>query len=805
MPTISVRAPKDLSSKAIKQLLVAGLAEQDFEMESCFNIETEAVKIAIDAVQSAKIGKIATKHNIVLSDVASRIIYAQHKLCAKKSKKEKPNYTLDELMKESALEKRPGQSDATGLMRSALTGKSILMLESPTGSGKTLAELCAAVDAVNRNTQELVVIAVPTVQLMHQVESEYAKIQKLLKGNAPSIGYIVGSDKFVSVDALNAILDDVCNSEFIEPAQKWLRSAKLKANKVETGSCVSALPFQSQELYKEVPGIPPCCIDSSTDADDLGKLAYRAQFDRARDVNILVVTHSMLALDTKLKRIRAMRLAKENGEGAAQVRALHNVLVESGAAAEKDFYVYLNQIHSSYATLDGILPLFNRLIVDEAHLLEQSFSMMTSDDLSLYAIIRNPSLSVAAKTELKKLFDKLVQIGENRSDNGYLKLESGTDAMDVLIAMSDLLSKAKKKDEVIKKSAAILKSIIKNIGTKGFLATIDYSPVYIYPRVRCGATSVFMYMQFLWESVKSAAVVSATLLLPSMKDGWSASYTSMLLAVPKNREIQAIITSSEWLTSPVTVFVADKITRASASYPKNRLWLQPPSIPKIPSAEQQKAFDADHASWIKELSPMIKNIIETSQGGTLILLPSFKLSEEIGSELETYSNRLVVANKKTLQKEQFQKFMDIHRAGHKPIWLAVGGAWTGLNLVDDTEAQHDLLLTDLIIPRFPMRMNRSITHAMRVALLGWNMETNEVLMLLKQGIGRLVRREGIAHNRRIFILDSRFHDVSKFAILQNGIKKLLSSYKKPVMLQPICQPFDSCESEAGAPRASGDA
>ena len=50
-------------------------------------------------------------------------------------------------------------------------------------------------------------------------------------------------------------------------------------------------------------------------------------------------------------------------------------------------------------------------------------------------------------------------------------------------------------------------------------------------------------------------------------------------------------------------------------------------------------------------------------------------------------------------------------AGHRPIWVATGGAWTGRDLRDRSvpgdRAGDDLLLTDMVIPALPFGTDRS--------------------------------------------------------------------------------------------------
>lgn len=769
MPTIAVRIPKDLTPKEAKALLSQAL-DQRIDPSPIGLVQTSSGKIAVDAVQLAKLERLSKTQagNLTPQDIASRLIQSMHHAMQRAAARGVMEQTLDKVIASGAIKHRPGQSDAAITMRTTLTSEGVLMLEAPTGVGKTMAELCAAVDALNHNPEELIVIAVPAIHLMHQIENEYAVIQSVLADEAPDIGYIIGRDKFVSVDALKVIIADPENASFIQASELWLRSAK------KTGESISHMSYQAHALYEAVPGIPPCTIDSGTSEEDPGMLAYRAQFIRAKSVGILVVTHSMLALDTKMKRIKAMQEAKKNGESAKELKAAHDALVKSGDAEEKNFYAYLTEHHADYE-VSGVLPAFDRLIVDEGHMLEQSFARMTSDELSLYSVIKNLSLAESSKKELRGLFAQLVSIGAAQHGKEQIELAHNKEALLILSSIHGLLVKSRKKDAALQNAVHVLQSLIANAGRPGFLSTIDYSPIYTYPRLRVGAKSVFMYMQFLWTSIRSGAVISATLLLPSSQGGWSSSYTARQLSIPSDLVRLAHIPAPEWLSSPVTVFLPDAVNMGG------RFWLQPPSAPKgeLDTARARAKYEADIELWIGELAPVLTWVVDTAVGGTLMLLPSYDLAGRLEKQLAQYADRLVTAKRDVHQVEQKRRFEALYAAGIKPIWLAVGGAWTGLNLVDNAvPPEQDLMLTDLVIPRMPMRMNRSITHEMRVASLGWTMEFSEILMLMKQGIGRLVRREGILKNRRIFILDGRVYDRNRFAVLFSGIEKLIANYTK---------------------------
>ena len=74
-------------------------------------------------------------------------------------------------------------------------------------------------------------------------------------------------------------------------------------------------------------------------------------------------------------------------------------------------------------------------------------------------------------------------------------------------------------------------------------------------------------------------------------------------------------------------------------------------------------------------------------------------------------------------------------------------------------AEQDNVLTDLVIPRLPFGANQSLTHLWRVKHRpGVPWDLLDASFRFKQALGRLVRRQGLPANQRIFVLDGRLAD-----------------------------------------------
>lgn len=177
-----------------------------------------------------------------------------------------------------------------------------------------------------------------------------------------------------------------------------------------------------------------------------------------------------------------------------------------------------------------------------------------------------------------------------------------------------------------------------------------------------------------------------------------------------------------------------------------------------------------------------------AKGGTIILLTSYALLDkfkEAGS-YSRFSNRMMFHDRGIAFQQQKMNFINQSLQNKRPVWFALGNAWTGLDISGhqyDLPAKEDNLLTDLIIPRVPFGLNTSMTGLSRN-----NFQVNEAgkltvfptsgrndaAFLFKQGIGRLVRREGVPA-KNLWVLDARIwlKDRKMYGVFQ----QILAPYK----------------------------
>ena len=206
----------------------------------------------------------------------------------------------------------------------------------------------------------------------------------------------------------------------------------------------------------------------------------------------------------------------------------------------------------------------------------------------------------------------------------------------------------------------------------------------------------------------------------------------------------------------------------------------------VPGGSERQAA---HNVWLEDVAQAIEQVYASAQGGVLVLMTSYDSTRTIAKLLPQHLQRdMIVATKDQSTTSQATGFLRLSHAGRKPLWLATGAAWTGLDVGGHTpwkalfgtelQADQDNVMTDLVIPRLPYGLNKSLTHEYRLeSQPGVPWEILDTMLRFRQGLGRPVRREGLEPNRRFFMLDSRINE-PKFRGMKAYITSILTPYRQ---------------------------
>lgn len=682
-----------------------------------------------------------------------------------------------------------------------LSGKSIGMVEGATGIGKTLGMVAAAAHVLEGRSFGRSLIAVPTLTLLRQFARQHQALADAIP-EFPSARFILGKNEFVSVGELRILLDSGTFSEYSSTILGWL------GQNGPSPSSDQAIDhrFLISSLIAIAPQFPVDAVrcGNLTDDGDPGMASYRAQFEvdesERLECEIIYCTHAMLAAD-----IRRRMFGARSSEEGLEIRQRHRTirqeamglraaLDDAGNEAYRDAGMDIKnsidgelfELAAQAVALDaGILPSWQYLLIDEAHLFESNLANTFAFNLSLGRLLQHinaaqaeGAVSAAAAKRASKAMTIIRHAGENNDD---INLKSTSpQARDVCAALNELLSivtgvkpsKTSPTITTLKGQASVIRTALR-LATTSVLgrSMLCYSPIRAFPQLSVGRASVSSELAFLWHSCEAGACVSATLYLRRL-DKDSASYMAGILNIPTNRMREYPVIRPHWVTAPVAGLWIPESTKN----PSGRLWLRPPTRSDKLDTEQYRLREEE---WLEDLSAEIRKIQVSAAGGTLVLMTSYTSAKGLAERLADIDG-LVVAEQGVSISRQVEGFVNQHSAGKKPLWIAVGGAWTGVDINGKdyglATPGEDNLLTDLVIPRFPFGTNMSMTHrhrAEQASNVPWDLL--DAAMRFKQGLGRLVRREGLPPNRRIFVLDGRMNEPT-FDFFMSHLRRIIGIY-----------------------------
>lgn len=707
--------------------------------------------------------------------------------------------------------RRAEQARFHGYLLDAMEAGAIGLCEAGTGTGKTLAMLSAAKRTLEANPNSRLVIACPTLMLMEQFAKQYDEMTAA--GIAmPELRTVVGRREFVSPAEVRRVAESgkIDPEVDIDAVLKWVDGGGSAE-----GNHWLDHPWLAGALARIAPDFPvqAAILPDTADKDDPGYQSYRDQFRVDEDSpssEIILCTHSMLAVDIRRRMLMVGRdddyqlMQKEIGGLFKSIRETEDREDKQGlsariAAAKSESLRYGAEISRD----GGALPAYHYLLVDEAHILEQAFSNALSNYVSLYSFWRGleeyrarggkiAAKAIAHVASQMKSISALANVSGDivSLDGSHPTSRMATEFLREICNAASIIASSRNDQQ--DPNLARLKRELKMICAVGeqrahTRAYIQFSPVRTFPRIFMGAPSVEHALSFLWAGVRGGACVSATLYLPR-GDGFSSGYQAGLLALPKDRRREYLPVVPEWTFSTVRA-----VYFPEAQMEAGRPWLRPPSrLDKLPPEAQQIA----EKRWLGEVANAVAQIYSDAAGGVLVLMTSYATVETLTTLLPPDIRKALVAATPDLSLSvQRHRFLAHTHHGRKPVWLAVGAAWTGLDVgghqpwgalygAEIPEAE-DNVVTDLVIPRIPFGTNRTMTHLTRLernSTVPW--EILDAVFRIKQAMGRLVRRGGLPTNRRIFILDGRINDPA-FSGYLSRIKALVTGYTTGMLKKSV--------------------
>lgn len=292
----------------------------------------------------------------------------------------------------------------------------------------------------------------------------------------------------------------------------------------------------------------------------------------------------------------------------------------------------------------------------------------------------------------------------------------------------------------------------------------------MWPQLTIGRLSYARELDYLWANIAGRSIlVSGTLYeeLPQL----SCEAVRRALSVPYNALVTMEPVHAAWQHTPVTVCMVGNISSPSGR-PR---FLRPRQSGDAQGASPE--YDISHADWCRDIATYLLEAHREGAGGMLALGTAFRDLQAVGALVQEQTTAPVLVHRPGLPLATLrEQFLALAHQGQRPILFAAGGAWTGFDLHSPTEPNA---LTDLVVLNAPFgATTRTLAREMRLRSRGGiNVLVSQVTVLVRQGLGRLVRSPDTPANRRIHWLDAKIHHPATAGLL-NPVKRVLAKYKQ---------------------------
>ena len=269
-----------------------------------------------------------------------------------------------------AFEDRPGQREMLEVVTHQFNQGGVAIIEAGTGTGKSLAYLLPAA-YWSRNNKERTVISTNTINLQEQLTTKDLPLVRALGGDV-EWALVKGRGNYVSIrrallasDAQRSLFDDDRSDE-MAALLSWLETT--------TDGSLSDLPFTPEpETWEEVRSDPDICLRSR--CRHFHECHYQRSRRQAASAELLIVNHHMLFTDLAVRRAT------------------------------------LNW------TASAVLPAYNRIVLDEAHNIEDAATSHLGVEVTRRGLYRVLSrLERSGRGVLSAVYDQITTGSEQRRE-----------------------------------------------------------------------------------------------------------------------------------------------------------------------------------------------------------------------------------------------------------------------------------------------------------------------------------------------------------------------------------------------------
>jgi len=631
------------------------------------------------------------------------------------------------------MDRRPQQIELANFLTHDGKGKPYKICEASTGIGKGMALVSAAIQTKQSKPNHQVVVAAPTLAILDQLHSDYVLFEKHLNLTYNSVKTL-SSAEFLSKRLALFWCEEYADHPERDPFYEKINST-------------SSWRLSEFDAFKDIP-LHELTVFNDYSQKDPGYEEFKSNKSDTVDADILFCTHSMIALSVLhgRKSTQAHRLDWSHYETLRDKN-----YQESHVSLPYHYFDNRLRIDSAPKEAAGFFKESPFYFIDEAHLLTELINLVSSDSVSLAKL--TSALESYRKTEAQKLkaaiadfinsvptdFERRISLrGSSKSlTMNQHEREIHSTLQEFIKSYSGRQLEKTLHGRFILKCAYSFKAFASDTHDVS-LAT---SPVKKYLRIESGSASESMVTDFLAYSASGMSFTSATLHVPTTKSALCGySYIANRLSLPFNQTQTHPPIISDWLTENV-----DLIT--------------------VPNSEEH---NPKHCDFYTGCASHIEQQSRTASGGTMVLCTSYEQIDSIAAALD--SERVIRQKQGQPVKLLAERYLNAYKRGERPIWLATGAAWTGLDITDsDALPVNDNAIQQLFIVKLPFE------HTSDGNKMNFHDVMAKCLFRLKQGVGRLVRRPG-RQNMKIVILDGRLYSPQhRYKVIQDY---LTANYKQ---------------------------
>ena len=655
-----------------------------------------------------------------------------------------------------AFEDRPGQREMLEVVTHQFNQGGVAIIEAGTGTGKSLAYLLPAA-YWSRNNKERTVISTNTINLQEQLTTKDLPLVRALGGDV-EWALVKGRGNYVSIrrallasDAQRSLFDDDRSDE-MTALLSWLKTT--------TDGSLSDLPFTPEpETWEEVRSDPDICLRSR--CPHFQECHYQRSRRQAASADLLIVNHHMLFTDLAVRRAT------------------------------------LNW------TASAVLPSYNRIVLDEAHNIEDAATSHLGVEVTrreLYRVLSR--LEKSGRGVLSAVYDQITTGSEQERElqerietrvrpalaQARLEVAGFIDTVEELLPSdkstvrigSSGVGELAERDEVGEQLSASLNALTtleRELSELGARIELDEN-------ISDGLEGRLLDLRAITRRLAAARHGLGLVFTPGEKAGryvrWlelrGRGRRSNLVMAAAPIDLGDLLVESLFSRVETTILTSATLaTRKNFSFLRKRIGLhkeqlerynldcdvndhiilspfnfQDQTILAVPT--DLPAAEEGSGEFYKAIAEVTEQVATLSDGGLFVLFTSYAALIQVGELL-----RLIGADSRWplfIQGEDdrhrlLQRFVE-HGRG---ILLGTASFWEGVDVPGDP-------LRGLIIQKLPFKVpTEPVTAARMEAIQGAGQDGFQEYMLphaalrLKQGFGRLIRSK--SDRGAVVLLDDR--------------------------------------------------